>query len=288
MQKLLTILLLTLLGGPLFGQTDSIPRIFEEKFDWLKFKAAMNAPTFNQKDIVMYMVRQEGLAELFGDNPDQNWVYGFHFLDLDKNQYLDAVFSGEVTSKESPYTMLFMGDTTLSFPQAFAQRGYVNDFKVQKKGISFTFRRNAREGQEFWSECGAWWHDFEQDSTWANWRVWFVGNTAPMAANRVRAFVLDAPTELRWSPEADDKTGYDWDGDNKADALGNIVGIFRKGAQLLQTYEQVDEDGERWSYVILLDGVQELRAYPPETEIGPGPSGVYMAGWLPTKALGRR
>lgn len=288
MRKYLVILVISFWGNLLFGQGDSIPRIVEGEFDWLDFKAKMNAPAFNQKDIVMYLVHQEGYGKLFGDNPDQAWVDGFHFLNFDENRFLDAVFYGEVESKKGPYTMLLMGDTSLSWAESFAARGYVHHLSMKPGGMAFSFRRDAREGWEYWSECSSWWYDHAADSVRANWRVWFVGNSAPANADRIRAFTLDAPTELRWAPEIDDQTGYDWNGDEKADVVGNVVGIFRKGASLLATYEQVDEDGEPWSFVILLDGAQELRTFPKETNLGPGPDGVYIAGWMPTKALGRR
>lgn len=287
MQKWFFIPVFLLLAHFAWGQQDSLPRIVEGSFDWPRFKAQVNAPVFNQKDIVMYLVRMEGYAQLFGDNPNQDWVGGFHFLDLNRDRFLDAVFQGEVRSEEGPYVMLLMGDTTLSWEEKFASRGYFHRFSMRSDGVAFQFRRDAL-GAQYWSEVSGWHYDFASDSLEGLWKVVFVGNDAPVGTDRVRAMLLDAPTLLRWAPAVDDKTPVDWDGDEKADAVGNAVGVFRKGAEVLQLYEQSDGDGQRWSFVFLLNGAQELRVFPPELEVGKGPGAAYVAGWVPTKALGRR
>lgn len=282
MRKLLSIFFLVAFSTTGIAQQDSLPRIVEGSFDWDLYKRKNGAPAFNQKDLVMYTVRMEGLAPLFNAEQDKDWVDEFHFIDLNGDDFLDAVFSGELVSQKGAYTILMIGDSVLSMPRVFEGRGYFHDFQPDSTGITFVLRRDGRELQneegskDYLTSISL--HRLNYNTSLVDdfWQVEFpyLSEIPPQLARE--SIVIQESTPFRWEariPTA--KIPVDLDGDGEMDAEASSCGILDKGTRLLCTFVAENERKELWTFCIALDPLQKGHVY--SLRHKPGHS---YAGWV--------
>lgn len=282
MRKLLSIILFTVLSVSVLAQSDSLPRIVEGPFDWELYKKEQKAPRFNQKDLVMYTVRMEGLAPLFNAERDKDWIDEFHFIDLNGDEFLDAVFSGELISQKGAYTILMIGDSVLSMPRVFEARGYFQEFQPDSTGISFVMRRDGRELQDeegskdYLTTTSFHRFDYKTGLVEDFWQLEFPYLTEVPPQYDRESVVLTSNSPFRWEariPSA--KVPVDLDGDGEMDAEASSCGILEKGARLICTYVAENEKKELWTFCIALDPPQKGHVF----SVRHKPGKAY-AGWI--------
>lgn len=260
----------------LYAQGDTLPRIVAGKVDWEKVKQKTNAPRFNQKDVVMYLVRQQGLAEMFGSEQDDHWVQDFHFTYLNDDPHLDAIYDGETMYQLGSYVILMVGDTVLSYPKAYESRGHMASFEVQEKGIAYLVRKEAY-GADYALTVGSYWYDFEKQSNTLLWEVIAVqGEEVPVGSVR-EEFTVNKAVRMRMDPVWLEEGTVDLDLDGEADLNGNVTATFGPGSRFVRTHRMEEEDGEAWSFVIALTKPVADFAYGTQRE---GMSSRFVAGWI--------
>ncbi len=267
---------------PGMAQPDSLPRIVEGEFDWKAYKQKQGMPPFNQKDLVMYTVRMEGLAPLFNAERDKDWVDEFHFIDVNGDEFLDCIFSGELVSQKGAYTILMIGDSVLSMPRVFEGPGYFHEFLPDSAGITFIHRKEGRKlkdqegSKDYLTTVSLHRLDYENNQVRDFWKVEFPYLTE-MPPQLVReSVVLQETQPFRWEarvPTA--KVPVDLDGDGEMDAEASKCGVIEKGSRLLATFVAENEKEELWTFVISLDPLQKGHVYSLRHKPGVG-----YAGWV--------
>lgn len=282
MRGMLILILVSCFGLGALAQGDSLPFIFEGEFNWSAYKREVGAPSFNQKDLVMYTVQLEGLSPLFNAERDKDWVDEFHFLDLDGDNFLDLVFSGELVSKEGSYTLILMGDSVLSMHRVFEAKGYLHAFEPDETGITFTLRRDGRElsnaegSKEYLTQLSLHRFEFEKERLYDYWQLEFPYLTKVPPQIFRESAILRLPTPCRWLdgvPSA--KIPVDLDGDGEMDTEAALNGVLEKGSRVIVTSQTETDKGEVWSFVISLDPLQKGHVY----SLRHKPSWSY-AGWV--------
>ncbi len=270
-----------LFSTSLFAQKDTIPRIVEGKVDWETTKGKLGAPIFNQKDVVMYMVRKEGLGTWFNDETSDAWVNDFHFIYLNGDQHLDAIYDGSTAYHLGAYFRLSIGDTTLSYPATFESRGYAARFYADKAGIGYIVRKDAY-GADYLLVLSSYYYDYGRKSNDLVWEVAVVGDEqAPVGTLREQVVVKE-PVQMRIAPEVVNDGGIDLDQDGKEDLNGNVSAVFDRGATFIRTLQKKGGDGQNWSFVIALDTPKEDFAY----GTGADPDRKrFAAGWVHSDKL---
>ena len=260
----------------LFAQGDTLPRIVGDTVDWEKVKQKTNAPRFNQKDVVMYLIRQQGLAEMFGSEQGDDWVQDFHFTYLNDDPHLDAIYDGETLYWLGSYVILMVGDTVLSYPKVYESRGHMAAFEVQENGIAYLVRKDAY-GADYALTVGSYWYDFEKKTNDLLWEVVAVqGENIPSATIR-EEFKSGKAVRLRMDPLWLEEGTVDLDLDGEADLNGNVTATFKPGSRFVRTHRQQEEDGEAWSFVIALDKPVADFAYGTQRE---DMAKRLVAGWI--------
>ncbi len=282
MRKFFPIFFFLAVSSTLMAQSDSLPMIVEGSFDWEAFKREQKAPRFNQKDLVMYTVRMEGLAPLFNAERDKDWIDEFHFIDLNGDDYLDAVFSGELVSQKGVYTILMVGDSLLSMPRVYEGRGYFHDFQPDSTGITFVFRRDGRElndeegSRDYLTNISLHRFDYKTGLVEDFWQVEFPYLSEIPSQYERENVVLQEAYPIRWEarvPTA--KVPVDLDGDGEMDAEASSCGVLEKGTRVICTYVAENERKEIWSFCIALDPPRKGHIY----SIRHKPGYAY-AGWV--------
>ena len=282
MRILLSLVLVFSFGLSLNAQIDSLPRIVEGSFDWQLYRQKSGVPEFNQKDLVMYTVRMEGLAPLFNAERDKDWIDEFYFIDVNGDEFLDCVFSGELVSQDGPYTILMIGDSVLSMPRVYEGRGYFHDFQPDSAGITFIWRRDGKKlkdqegSKDYLTSVSLHRINYRTNLVDQFWKVEFPYLTE-MPPQLVReSIVLKEDQSFRWEariPKA--KVPVDLDGDGEMDAEASRCGILEKGARLLATFVAENEREELWTFCISLDPLQKGHVY----SLRHKPGQAY-AGWI--------
>ncbi len=282
MRTFFLIFCLTAFSTVLVAQPDSLPGIVEGAFDWEAFKKEQGAPRFNQKDLVMYIVQMEGLAHLFNAQKDMEWIDDFHFFDLNGDDHLDAVFSGELVLKKGAYTILMVGDSLLSMPKVFEGPGYFHDFWPDTSGISFVLRCDGRElnneegSRDYLTTISLNRYDYQTGLIEDFWHLEFpYFSEIPPQYDREAVIIEDA-CPIRWEariPTA--KVPVDLDGDGEMDAEASVCGILEKGTRTVCTFVSENERKEIWSFCIALDPPRKGHIYSLRHK-----QGYAYAGWV--------
>lgn len=272
---------LLILGSGKFlqAQSDSLPQIVEGELNWSAFKAELQAPTFNQKDLVMYLVRQQGLAAMLEDEVDQNWVDDFHFVDFDKDQNLDAVFCSYLREEAGYRTMVFHSDSILSYPKVMSMPGYLHAFNHRRGGAGMLIRKDANAAIQM-TTISSLDLDYASDSLDTLWQVQILPGTKVPPMVSMEAFPVQEPIEMRLSPEINEKEAFDLDGDGKVDVEGNAIAVLNRGVRVIRMFQEVTGENETWSFVICIDAPEKGHRFAPLPFVP-----TYFAGWIPSEVI---
>jgi|GEM_PF-5247614 len=282
MRVLIVVMLASFFGLGGYAQSDSLPFVFDGEFNWSAYKREVGAPTFNQKDLVMYTVQLEGLSPLFNAERDKEWVDEFHFLDLNGDHFLDLVYSGELVSQDGPFTLVMMGDSVLSMHRVFQAKGFIHSFEPDLEGITFSLRRDGRElidaeeSKEYLTQLSLHRFEFEKERLYDYWQLEFPYLTKVPPQIFRESLVVSNSTPCRWLdgiPAA--KVPVDLDGDGEMDTEAALNGVLEAGSRVLVTSQSETAKGEIWSFVISLDPLQKGHVF----SLRHKPGWAY-AGWV--------
>lgn len=274
----LSFLVLLLLTSPLLAQKDSLPKLVKGRFDWTPYQN-LAPKRMNQKDYAIYMVRMNGLEQWFETEPNQDWIQDFHFFDVNKNLFPDAVYSGPTEYFKGDQTLLMFGDSSFKYPLAFSAPGYIHNFVTTTEGIEMSLVEEPA-GDEFRVHIRHFFYDYAADSARQLWQLQYLSTTqVPEFFQAHEAFSLRETTYLRTSPELRNDPPIDYDGDEKPDGLGNVVSQALAGQTLFRVH-RADYAGESWSFVLLLDPPGGKSLF----QVTAAPINAY-AGWIPSAAI---
>ena len=275
-------LLLLLFSGHLMAQNDSLPLLAKGRMSWEPY-AALAPARMNQKDYAMYMVRVNGLYEWFETEPDQSWIDDFHFFDVNGDRIPDGVYSGTTKYYKGDRTMLMFGDSSLKYPLAFSEPGYVQDFVPSDSGIVLTLVQEPF-GVEYRVYVRQYFYDYAADSARQLWEAQYVSTSeVPAFFQEYQPFALKKPTYLRTSPEVRNEPAIDYDQDERPDGLGNIVAELQPGMPLFRLGEKSGANGN-WSFVMLMQLPEGKHMFQAPLR-GDVPAG--FCGWIPSEAIGQ-
>ena len=271
-----------LFSNVLFAQgpsiPDRIPGIVEGKLDWQAYKKLIHAPTFQQNDLSIYVLRKSGLTEMITKEENADWMQDWHFFDVNNDRHLDAFYSGATKMRGGFHTYIMLADTGLSYPVKFDAPGYVNTFNPDKNGISLTLREDAH-GKSYLHKIAQYRIDYAKDSSICLWQVQMVSTTEVPIMHAGKAAQVQLPTQLRSSAHLLNEPSMDFDQDGKADATGNVLGMLTPKTPCLRLAETRAEDHE-WSFVLVLEAPQKGHVFQPNQGVK-----TAFAGWVLTEAL---
>lgn len=277
-QRALLVLLCSLTGPSLPAQLDSLPLIIEGQADLLAFK--QGAPEFNQKDLVMYIVAKEGLAKMFNDQPDKAWIDDWHFLDMNNDGALDAIYSGANRYYKGHYSMFMFGNASIDYPPVFRARGYIHKIRKETDGLRLHMRKEAY-GADYLTKMTHYHYLFKEDTTHIVWQSQVVAGTQIPAFREIEGFELRMDAPLHSSPEELKKPPMDYDQDGTMDADGNVLASFPAGSRLLRTARET-VGGESWSFVTVVDPPAEGHVFQPIDGVRMG-----YCGWMRSEMFER-
>lgn len=258
------------------AQADTLPVIVTQPIDWVKVKAI--APKFQQKDLVVRIVRLNNLTQAFEREGNADWQDNWHFLELTGDRYIDGFFSGKTKFHKGWHTYFVLGDSALKFPVKFEADGYVATLKYDKKSIDMILRDDPGEGEAVTSITH--YHvRTDRDSISSRWQIRFVSTTEIPVLGTPELHQLKMPMQLRTSPREIREPAIDYDGDGKPDGAGNVIAEVAKGSKLLR-YAVHREGDLEWSFVMIMSAPAKSSVLKP-VERG----NVFYSGWIPSGAF---
>ncbi len=275
---LFSLLLLLLLPSRVQAQRDSVPHIVAGKFDWAKFKQDAKAPVFQQNDMAIYVLRKDSLGEMISQEKNGDWIKDFHFVDVNGDRYLDAFYCGATKAKGGYYSYFMLADTGLRYPICLQAPGYIHALQPSKQGIAFIIRDDAHD-KGYLHTVTEYYFDYATRKLDTGWQLQMLSTTEVPSMGGREAFELHYPTELRTTARVINDGPTDYDQDGKPESIGNVVARLDAGTPLFRCAE-LDIDGRKWSFVVLLRTPAQNVLFRPL-------KGVRMAyaGWILTEAL---
>lgn len=272
------ILILLFLGLPCLirAQADTLPVIVSQPIDWTKVKAF--APKFQQKDLVVRIVRLNNLMQVFEREGSPAWQDDWHFLELTGDRYIEGLFSGKTKFHKGWHTYFTLGDSALKFPVKFDAPGYIATLKYDKESLELILRDDPGEG-EYITDITHYYLRTDRDSIDSRWQVRFVSTTEIPALGKPELHTLKMPMHLRTGPREIREPAIDYDGDGKPDGAGNVVAELAKGSKLLR-YAVHREGDLEWSFVMVMNPPAASSVLKPLDR-----KNVLYAGWIPSGAF---
>lgn len=261
-----------------WAQTDTIPRVAAGMFDWARFKQEMKAPLFQQNDMAIYILRKDSLMEMIAQEENAAWIKDFHFVDVNGDRWLDAVYSGETKSKGF-FTYFMLADTGLRFPVRLAAPGYVHLLRPSKTGVEFILREDAKAKGAYLHKVTQYFYRYDSARVDTGWQVQLLATTEVPILRKAEVFELKEPADLRAQSRIVNAPPMDHDQDGKPETAGNLVAQLEAGMPLLR-YAEVEHDGHKWSFVLVLATPTRKSIFRPMPGID-----TAIAGWVPTEAI---
>jgi hypothetical protein len=261
------------LSGELFGQRDTVPHIVTGRFDWAQFKKEMQAPAFQQNDLAIYILRKDSLGDLISQEENGNWIQDFHFVDVNRDRYLDAFYSGATKAKGGFYTYFMRAAADLTYPIKLQASGYVHLLKPDSAGVEFILRDDAH-GKGYLHTITEYYYHFRKDSLDTGWQLQMVSTTEVPALAQPQAFVLKYPIQLRTSPRLLNEPPMDYNQDGKNETTGNVVANLEPGLRGFRFAEK-EANGQKWSFVVLFDTPKGTHVFKPLKIVQ-----MAYAGWI--------
>lgn len=259
------------------AQVDTIPRIVASQLDWVRFTAS--APKFQQKDLTVRVVRLNDLAVMYSQETSPAWQNDWHYVYLDKDHLLDAIYCGQTKYNKGWRTIVAMGDSAYRYPISLNLSGYVSSLRHDSTGLELIQRRDPGE-KEYITEITHHYYNFRTDSAQSRWQLRFVSSTEiPELGPQPDLHTLRLTAQLRTSPRQVTEPAIDYDQDGRVDAAGNVVAEFAPGARL-RRYAVVRQGDLEWSFVVIYAAPKAGSVLKASTH----PKCAY-AGWIPSGAF---
>jgi|GEM_PF-3569426 hypothetical protein len=268
--------LIWLFPSVLWSQMDSLPFFAGQPIDWAKTKGVL--PKFQQKDLVVRIVRLNNLVYAFEKEGSPAWQDDWHFAEITGDRYVDGIFSGKTKFHKGWHTFVSLGDSAMKYPLKGDFPGYVASLKHGHGGIEMVLRDDPGEGEFITTITHQFWA-YGSDRWESAWEIQYVSTTEIPALGNPDQHVLKLPMALRTSPRDLREPAIDYNGDGKPDGMGNVVAEFAPGAKV-RRYAIHKEGDLEWSFVTIEGKISPKGLIPAFSR-----PNVHVAGWIPSGAF---